>query len=128
VLAATGCRGRAVSAPAPRADASSAGAGGALLAARAPGDSTLALTNRTGAPVYTFVVGRERSALVRWAPCVDAATCPPIAPGETRQVPLVVRAPDGGREPEALVHWWHAVPAPGGGVRPDSIRVVTVPL
>lgn len=87
----------------------------------------LSLTNRTAAPAFTFVVGRSAAASINWAPCVDADRCPPIAPGATRRDPYPLGL-DGARDREAIVHWWHAVPGPGGAPQPDSIRAVVVGL
>ena len=87
----------------------------------------LRLTNRTARPAFTFVIGREIAATVLWAPCVDAARCPPIAPSATRDLPYRdgLIADD---EREALVHWWHADAGADGTLRPDSIRTIVVPL
>lgn len=85
------------------------------------------ITNRTERPVFTFVVGRETSALIDWMPCVDSVRCPPLEVGATRTVPYPVKI-GGAPEKEALIYWWHAVPAAGGGFRPDSIRYGIVPL
>ena len=78
------------------------------------------ITNWTSEPVFTFVIGRELAALALWGPCVDAAKCPPIPAGGQRRVAF----PAG--EKEALVYWWHAVPARDGSLRPDSIRAGVV--
>lgn len=89
-------------------------------------DGNLEVTNRTDAPVFTFIIGRETSALADWVPCVDAARCPPIPPGESRRQ-ANSRKIDGSREKEAVVSWWHAVATPNG-LHPDSIRSAVVPL
>jgi hypothetical protein len=89
----------------------------------------LRLTNRADRPVYTFVVGRQASASINWAPCV-APECGRIAPGGTRAVPYPPPALVTGyaAETEALVFWWHAVPGPGGRLQPDSPRGLIVRL
>jgi hypothetical protein len=101
------------------------GPAGRLAASAASG--TIRLTNRAARPAFTFVVGRGVAAVVDWGPCVDAARCPPIPPGETRRVPYPggLVGPD---EREALVYWWHAVGGPEGAPRVDSIRVIVVRL
>lgn len=84
------------------------------------------IQNRTSQPVYTFVVGRNASALVDWIACSDPAKCAAIHPGQTRTEPY----PQGvvaQNETEALVYWWHIVPN-GAVFKPDSIRVGVVRL
>ena len=85
------------------------------------------IRNRTNAPMFTFVVGRQAAALVDWFPCVDAVRCPPIMPGRaaTRTVNGTLERI---REREALVYWWHAVGRPDGTVGHDSVRYVVVEL
>jgi hypothetical protein len=100
---------------------------GGPLAIRA-GAGDLQLENRTSAPVYTFVIERETAAVANWAPCTNPATCEAIAPGQQRRI-----AYDDipGYEPgddEAIVYWWHLIPAPGGGFATDSMRSEVVPL
>jgi hypothetical protein len=85
------------------------------------------LTNHTVRPVFATVFGRNAVASINWAPCVDASRCPPIAPGDTREllypVPLL-----GEGEREAVVYWWHAARGSDGALRPDSIRAIIVHL
>ena len=90
-------------------------------------DGQLEVINGTTMPVYTFVVGREMAKVVRWAPCVDDAQCPPLAPGASRRTPLP-RGPGGAAEQEALVNWWHRVVGPDSVARMDSVRTIVVPL
>ena len=86
----------------------------------------LRLHNVGAAPVFVAVYGREESALILWGPCVDAAVCPPIAPGASRAAP---RPGTPARpEREANVYWWRAVRGPDGALRPDSVRTITVAL
>ena len=99
---------------------------GGVVANAEPGQ--IAITNRTGALVYTFVLGRNASALVDWIPCSDPATCAGLEVGGTRRVPNPSSLGTSPPETEALVYWWHLVPAPGGGFKPDSIRVGVVRL
>ena len=78
-------------------------------------------------PVFTLLVGDETAPLITWYPCVDAARCPPIAPGATRAEPRPTTV--GGRpERGATVYWWRAVLVAGGPARPDSVRVLHVRL
>ena len=89
--------------------------------------TAVVVTNRTAASVYTFTIGRNAAAYTDWYPCVDAASCPPIAPGASRTEPIAT-PPGRPAEREALVYWWHAVAGPRGEPRPDSIRVSIVRL
>lgn len=90
------------------------------------GAPRVAVTNRSSQPIFTVVLGRNASALMLWAACVDAAECAPIAPGATRlETPAMIA---GMAETEAVVHWWHAVRGADGVVRPDSVRSVIVRL
>lgn len=86
----------------------------------------IAITNGTSRPVYTFVIGRQFAALALWAPCTNPSTCEAIAPGATRRVPNP--SFPGIVETEAIVNWWHLVPDPAGGFKPDSIRSGVVQL
>lgn len=97
---------------------------GGVIASAESGE--ISITNRTVRPVYTFVIGRNMAAAALWAPCTDPATCDGLEPGATRRVPY----PNfpGYEETEALVNWWHLVPNPVGGFKPDSIRVGIVRL
>lgn len=87
----------------------------------------IVITNRSRRPVFTFVVGRRAAALILWAPCVGAPGCGHVEPGGTRTEPYPGQE-QGEAEQEAIVHWWHAVPDGHGGLRPDSIRSLIVPL
>ena len=99
--------------------------GGTVIAtARA---SRIAITNGTGAPVFTFTVGARAATLINWAPCVDAAQCPPVAPSATTETAYPA-AFQGTAEQAAIVYWWHAVRGSDGALRPDSVRAVQVGL
>lgn len=92
------------------------------------GAGEVELDNRTNAPVYTFVIERDAAARSMWGPCSNPATCDAISPGQERRIAYDDIA---GYEPgadEAIVYWWHLVPAPGGGFAPDSIRSEVVRL
>lgn len=85
---------------------------------------SLVLTNRTDAPVYTFVIDGALAMRALWAPCTDPRRCTAIAPGARRTVPVEELAGyEAGREQTLLVYWWHLVPADRGAFRPDSLRV-----
>ena len=84
------------------------------------------LTNGTSAPVYTFLIGRVAAQTTEWAPCTDAATCPPLAPGASKRVAFPEAMEEGAIELEAMVYWWHAVADDQGGFRPDSLRALVV--
>ena len=93
-------------------------------------EQRILITNVTRQPIFTFVVGRNAAALINWAPCFAAPSCPPLVPGQTRHAPYPEPSLAGGREREreALVYWWHAIQGRDGVVRPDSIRVRIVTL
>jgi hypothetical protein len=99
--------------------------GGTVVAtARAP---RIAITNGTGAPVFTFTVGARAATLINWAPCVDAVPCAPVAPGATTETAYPA-ASQGTAEQAAVVYWWHAVRGNDGVLRPDSVRAIPVGL
>ena len=98
---------------------------GGVVARVRPGE--LEIANLTSRPAYTFVIGREASALVDWIPCTNPQTCDGIEPRESTRVPYPGPHIEPG-EKEALVYWWHLVPAAGNGFAPDSIRVGIVDL
>ena len=107
------------------APASVRSAAASLTAGAAAG--SLAVTNTGSEPVCTLVLGREAASRVNWAPCVDTATCPPLAPGATRRVAYPGTDIPAG-EQEAVVYWWYVRQAPGDAPAPDSIRALVVPL
>lgn len=84
---------------------------GPLLALAGRGE--LWLLNRGDQPVFTFVLDQEALALANWAPCADAARCPPLQPGTQRAVKF---GTEGGIRAghRAVVSWWYAVPGPEG--------------
>jgi hypothetical protein len=92
------------------------------FSARAP---YMHITNRTSAPVYTFIVGRNASAFVDWFPCVSEE-CPSIPPLKTVSKHYNDANIDA-NETEALVYWWHAEVVGGerraGVVRSGVVRV-----
>jgi hypothetical protein len=85
------------------------------------------LLNRTTSPVFTIVLGLKAAESADWYPCVDPIQCPPIAPGERRDVPYP-HGLGGVVEREALVYWWHATLGSDGVMHADKIRVGTVRL
>jgi hypothetical protein len=82
------------------------------------------VVNEGPAPAFFVTFGREAVSRILWAPCVDAARCPPLAPGDVRTVPRPVEGDQAERE--AVVYWWRAVPGADGALRPDSIRTIVV--
>jgi hypothetical protein len=66
---------------------------------------SLVITNRTEAPIWTFVAGQQALTTMLWAPRLDGAG---IAPGESERLALA-DIPKGPDEQEVIVYWWHAV-------------------
>jgi hypothetical protein len=93
-----------------------------IFTPRAP---NIRISNRTFAPVYTFIVGRNASAVVDWFPCVreDCPSIPPFTTVTKRYDESFIDA----SETEALVYWWHAEVVNGerraGVVRSGVVRV-----
>lgn len=85
------------------------------------------ITNRTAKPVYTATFGRELMTRIDWVPCVDPVRCPPIPPGDTREVPYPGDAVPAG-EKEAVVYWWHTRTGPADEPVPDTLGWVVVRL
>ena len=88
----------------------------------------LRIDNRTAAPIYYFAVELNAAALINWAPCRDPGTCDGIQPGHSRQVPFSEIGFYSPSAQDALVYWWHLIPAGGGTFVPDTLRVVQVAL
>jgi hypothetical protein len=84
---------------------------------------TLVITNRTDAPIWTFVAGQQALITMLWAPRLDGEG---IAPGESEQVAIadIAKGPD---EQEVIVYWWPAVRENGERV-PGDPRSITVAL
>jgi len=89
----------------------------------------LIMVNRSDAPAFYFLVERETAAVIDWVPCVDlGGDCPTVSAHDGIQVKYTEIA---GYTPEAReisVYWWFAVADQHGGLRPDSIRTLIVPL
>lgn len=84
--------------------------------------------NRTHAPVYWFAVEQNAAMtlLWLWAPCVDPARCPSIAPRGSATIDfddIVAWQPD---SESAILYHWHIVRGDNGGLRADSIRSLVV--
>lgn len=92
------------------------------------GAGEVQLDNRTNAPVYTFVIEREAAARTDWVACTNPATCDAIAPGQERRIAYDDIPGYETGDDEAIVYWWHLMPAPGGGFAPDSLRSEVVRL
>jgi hypothetical protein len=124
-LAAAACSEPAPTDATPRTTANSGGvwAGNVLVQSTGTG---LRVNNNTTRPIGYFAIESKTAERVRWAPCVTAANCATIAPGEA-VVPAgeIIGATKGS---DILFYWWHLVPGTDGALQPDSIRSVTVKL
>jgi hypothetical protein len=91
---------------------------------------SLVLTNRTAHPLYLLAFEEQTAMLALWGPCTEPQQpCPSVPSSGTTVLPFDRIAGYREGEPQtALVFWWHLVPAPGGGLRPDSVRTVAVRL
>ena len=120
-LVATGCHSDSLTSALVRSDTAPA----VVAVSRVPG--SIRLTNHTDRPIAYAVWNRGWLAL--FGPCVDTGpACPRLAPAASVQVPDSAM---GGYTPsmhEAVVRWWHVVPASGGGLRADEVREIVVPL
>lgn len=87
----------------------------------------LELHNASNTPVHYFALERQAVAYVDWIACVHAA-CPAAAAGARVSVPDATLPGFTSEAREALVYWWRAVSDGNGGMRPDSIRFLVVPL
>jgi hypothetical protein len=89
----------------------------------------LTLVNRSDALAFYFLVERQTATVIDWMPCVDpSGDCPRVHPHDTVQVAYAQIA---GYEPgaqEVIVYWWFVVSDEHGGMRPDSVRSLIVPL
>jgi hypothetical protein len=88
------------------------------------------IQNNTTAPIGYMVFEKVfiMTSLARFGTCVDAVSCPAIAPGERK---TIARNEITGYEPgarEAVVYWWHFVRGKDGALVADSIRSVAVGL
>jgi hypothetical protein len=90
--------------------------------------SSLQLQNGSATPIYYFAVERTSAALIDWAACTDAPTCPAVPAHARRMVPYDQIAGYVPGEREAIVYWWHLEPLGAGQFRADSIRAVVVAL
>jgi len=100
---------------------------GILTVVPAPGSVTLA--NNGPDPIFYFAIEQATASLLAWAPCVSpSAPCRRVLPQS--RVQLLDSAIQGYQPgaTEALVFWWHLVPNPPDGFRPDSIRMIIVRL
>jgi len=88
----------------------------------------LLLTNQSPAPVYYLAMNRASLAAANWAFCSDPTRCTGLNPGVSTSLPYaqIGGYTQGARE--AVVFWWHLIPATGAGFRPDSIRALVVAL
>ncbi|HXY68922.1 MAG TPA: hypothetical protein VEH62_05700 [Gemmatimonadales bacterium] len=114
VLAAIGCR----SAPTALFDD--------VLAATSSGGA-IRLQSRSVLVINYFLLARDASPLIDWAPCAGPG-CPAIPAGGTVDVPHAQVPGLTAATTEVLTYWWHSVADGRGGFRPDSLRVLIVPL
>ena len=85
------------------------------------------VANRSGTAVFTMIIGRNAETRVDWMPCVDAARCPPIQPGESQVHPYASLVLDTG-EKEVIVHWWHTATDGSGVTHAVDLQSLIVPL
>ena len=86
--------------------------------------SSIVLSNRTGAPVYYFVVGRATVTVILWAPYVSEENEIPSG----RSVEIAVKdIPGGENETEVIAYWWHARQE-GGELRAGEIQYIVLAL
>ena len=86
------------------------------------------LSNRSSAPIYSFVVERQALAYVDWIPCTNPLTCQGLAPGQDSLIQYTAITGYAPGAEEAVVYWWHLIPKEGGGLKPDSVRGVVIDL
>jgi hypothetical protein len=83
----------------------------------------LTIQNQTDESIYTFTVGRQRAALINWAPSVGGEG---IAAGGEKHIQYEdIPRSEGGEE--AIVYWWTAVRDDGERV-PGEIQSIVVEL
>jgi hypothetical protein len=88
----------------------------------------LVLTSRDSAPIYFVVFEQQMATMVRWRPCPEPAECRQVEPHGERRLPLDSIPGYKPGATEALLYWWHLVPAKAGGFAFDSVRSLVVPL
>lgn len=89
----------------------------------------LTLVNRSDALAFYSLVEQQTAAVIDWAPCVDpAGDCPRVHPHDTVEVayPQIAGYTPGAQN--VIVYWWFAVSDEHGGMQPDSVRSLIVPL
>ncbi len=97
----------------------------ALTVAR--GATAFRLQNASAVPINYFIVERDLAARLDWAACVGP-TCPAVPPSGSIAVTYAQVAGYAAGAREAIVYWWHSIPASGGGYLADSIRAVDTPF
>jgi hypothetical protein len=88
----------------------------------------LVLTSRDSAPIYFVVFERQLATTVRWRPCPEPGECRRVEPRGEHRLPLDSIPGYTPGATEALLYWWHLVPAQAGGFAFDSVRSLVVPL
>lgn len=87
----------------------------------------LRLQNRSAAAVNYFLLARDASPLIDWAPCAGPS-CPVIPAFGAVDVPRAQVAGLTAATTEVNTYWWHSVADGQGGFQPDSIRVLVARL
>jgi hypothetical protein len=73
-------------------------------------------------------MNRASLAAANWAFCSDPTRCTALNPGVSTSLPYAQIGGYTQGAHEAVVFWWHLIPATASGFRPDSIRAVVVAL
>ena len=84
------------------------------------------VTNGTAAVLYYAAFEREIMALIDWIPCTDPDSCPRIRVNETITIPFSQVTGWELDSREAILYWWHLVPAGTDGYRADGITWTVV--
>jgi len=92
-----------------------------------PVPGVLRLQNRTGEPVYYFVVERETLAVIDFLLCTDPS-CPSVPPHGEVKLPYGRITGYHERAKEAVMFHWHLRAKAGGGFVADSVRTLVVRL
>lgn len=92
------------------------------------GSGALRMENPTNVAVYYVVMESGFAARADWAPCTNPSTCPKVAPHRDKSVAYEEIAGYDPGDSEAILYWWHLVPAPADGYQPDSIRAIRLHL
>jgi hypothetical protein len=87
------------------------------------GRSSVLVTNFTPNKINYFAVEKQSSAFIDWITQCDDGTA--ILPHHSKEIAYSNIL--GYHQPcDILFYWWHCVPTPNGGTRPDSLRELIV--